>query len=112
MQITRRELCRVLVALLPIGLTIIALPAAAQQTPTPAATSFQGTSQAQPFSRTADVVRSIDGYWSGVFSAAGLPYTTPGLVITDRPTPTPCRPIDDSSLAFYCKIDSTIYLWQ
>ena len=112
MQVIRRVLCRVLLVFLSIALTIAALPVAAQQTPTPAAEPFQGTTQGQSFaSRLPEVVTAIDRYWAGVFSAAGLPYTSPSVLKFDRPGLTTCGRIDANSAAFYCTYDATIYLW-
>src|SRR4051794_2259007 len=104
MTLTRHVIRSVLAAWLVVALCLVFLPVAAQQTPTPAAQPYQGSGQALPFSKSSDVVSAIDRYWSGVFSTAGLSYSSPGLVVADQPTSTPCIPIDSSSIAFYCNL--------
>src|SRR5690349_15226780 len=98
MALARPALRTLFVTFLFIVLTITILPVAAQETPTPAAEQFQGTGQGLSFaSSSADVVTAIDHFWSGIFSAAGLAYSTPGLISVDQPTPTPCGAIDATS---------------
>lgn len=61
-----------------------------------------------------DILRDVDGHWTRVFAAGGLPkprvaynWIPPGSV-----TLTGCGPPADDSVALYCPADDTIYVGQ
>jgi predicted metalloprotease len=91
--------------------TVAQVPAAAQQTPTPAAQGYRGASQAQAYQGAfSDLANEIDFYWAETFLAEGSPYESPNIFVIERVTQTACGLIAPQPNALYCPYDRTIYL--
>ena len=98
-------------AFLVLVTTAVARPSMAQQTPTPQAQEYRGTSQTQSYQGAfSDLANEIDVFWADAFVGEELTYESPNIFVVERETQTACGLVAPQPNAFYCPFDRTIYL--